>query len=213
MDLRYRPLIVKPSLRKADRQVKHTYLSTSNFLHIYNFAVALHARYIYGGKEDKAKQEIMEQEFNDLSLEYKISNINQVRSFDRYLNAIDCFYTDQPVDFDMLTEFTQKMINAFAPMEHERWVRDHQIMGWTAGNLYETLPVDVTETDEKTERRNLRERMRMHKLTLPPGADEEAILRHYETLPREVQELDSLPFNSMLKLLKKYDGVRIYKLK
>ena len=34
-------------------------------------------------------------------------NINQVRCFDTYLNAIDCFYTDKPVDFDMLPEFSE----------------------------------------------------------------------------------------------------------
>ena len=214
VDLRHCPLTVKASMRRTDRRVKHTYLSSSNFLHIYHFAVALHSRYMYQGKEKKASQAEMEREFNSLSLEYKISNINQVRSFDKYLNEIDCFYTDSPVDFDMLAEFTPEMTDAFAPMEHERWVRDHQIMGWMPGNLYETLPVtDADGKDEKTARKNLRERMRMHKLTLSPEASEEEILQHYHTLPQEVQELDSLPFNSMLKLLKLYDGVRIYKLR
>ena len=44
----------------------------------------------------------MEKEFSALSLEYKLSNINQVKSFSRYLNAIHCFYTDRQVDFDRL---------------------------------------------------------------------------------------------------------------
>ena len=213
VDLSRCPLTVKPSLREPDRRVKHTYLSTSSFLHIYNFAVALHARYVYQGKEDKVSQKEMEDEFNSLSLEYKISNINQVRSFDMYLNAIDCFYTDRPVDFDMLPEFTPEMIEKFAPMEHERWVLDHQIMGWTAGNDYETVKLDGEYPDEKAERSNLRERMRRHKLTMDAGVDEEAIRKHYHTLSKDVQQLDSLPFNSLLKLLKKYDGVRIYRLK
>ena len=155
----------------------------------------------------------MENAFNSISLEYKLSNINQVRSFDMYLNAIDCFYTDRPVDFDMIEKFTDEMIAAFAPMEHERWVKDHQAMGWTAGNDYETLPLEDGVKDEKTERKNLRERMRKHKLMLDAGADEEAIRKHYESLPPVEQEKDSLPFNTMLKLLKKYDGVRIYKLR
>ena len=213
VDLRNCPLTVKPSMRRVNHRVKHTYLSDSNFLHIYYFAVALHSRYMYPGKGKKISQAEMESVFNSLSLEYKISNFNQVRCFDMYLNAIDCFYTDRPVDFDMLSEFTPEMINAFAPMEHERWVRDHQAMGWTVGDLYETLPVDTDRTDEKTARKNLRECIRMHKLTLPPHTDEETVLNHYFTLPKDVQEKDSLPFNSMLKLLKLYDGVRIYKLR
>ena len=213
VDLRHCPLTVKSSMRRANHRVKHTFLSTSNFLHIYNFAVALHARYVFQGKEKKATQEEMEREFNRLSLEYKLSNINQVRSFDTYLNAIDCFYTDRPVDFDMLTEFTDEMVQRFAPLEHERWVTDHQNMGWTAGNEYETLPLAPGVKDEKKERKDLRERMRMHKLTLNADADEETIRKHYESLPPVEQEKDSLPFNSMLKLLKKYDGVRIYRLR
>ena len=129
-----------------------------------------------------------------------------------YLNAIDCFYTDRPVDFDMLTGFTDEMIMAFAPMEHERWIKDHQIMGWTAGDDYETLPLPPDIKDNETERANLRERMRKHKLMLDIGSDEETIRKHYESLPPVEQEKDSLPFNTLLKLLKKYDGVRIYKL-
>ena len=213
VNLKNCPLTVKLSMCKADHRVKHTYLSDSSFLHIHNFAVALHSRYAFQGKEKKATPEEMENAFNSISLEYKLSNINQVRSFDMYLNAIDCFYTDRPVDFDMIEKFTDEMIAAFAPMEHERWVKDHQAMGWTAGNDYETLPLEDGVKDEKTERKNLRERMRKHKLMLDAGADEEAIRKHYESLPPVEQEKDSLPFNTLLKLLKKYDGVRIYKLR
>ncbi len=203
------PLTVTQSLRKADHEVKHTYLSTSNFLHIYNFAVSIHNRYLHDGEEKETPTDVMEKEFNSLSLEYKLSNINQVRSFDRYLNAIDCFYTDQPVNYEMLTEFTPKMVEKFAPMEHERWVRDHQRMGWTVGDAYEKL---LSEAPKK-EQDDLREQLRMHKLTMNCGATEAAIRRHYRQLPPREQGKDTKPFNSMLKLLKKYDGVRIYKLK
>ena len=213
VDLGHCPLAVKPSLRKADRRVKHTYLSESSFLHIYNFAVALHARYLYNGKEEKIRQEVLVEQFNNLSLEYKILNINQVRCFDTYLNAIDCFYTDKPVDFDMLPEFSERMVAKFAPMEHVNWVLDHQAKGWHAGNDYEKVPLGKDVQDEAAERKNLRERMRMHKLTMDIGADEEAIKRHYRRLPKADKEKDFLPFNSMLKLLKKFDGVRIYKLR
>ena len=43
--------------------------------------------------------------------------------------------------------------------------------------------------------------------------DENEIHIHYDQLSPEEQGKDWKPFNSMLKLLKKYDGVRIYKLK
>ena len=206
------PLYVDSDLRPVDRKVKHTYLSTSNFLHIYDFAVALNARYNYMGKEDEVEVPQLEKEFNALSLEYKLLNINQVRSFARYLNVIDCFYTDKPVDYDMLKAFTPEMIDVFAPMEHVRWVRDHQLSGWRAGDEYETLPLPEVPENEKAARRALREQLRRHKLTLNTDASEEEILAHYDTLSPEDQGKDWLPFNSMLKLLRKYDGLRIYQL-
>ena len=59
----------------------------------------------------------MEKDFSALSLEYKLANINQVKSFSRYLNDIHCFYTDRQVDFDMLEEFTPEQIQRIAPRE------------------------------------------------------------------------------------------------
>ena len=212
VDLTGFPLYVDSDLRPVDRKVKHTYLSTSSFLHIYDFAVALNARYNYMGKEDEVEVPQLEKEFNALSLEYKLLNINQVRSFARYLNVIDCFYTDKPVDYDMLKAFTPEMIDVFAPMEHVRWVRDHQLSGWRAGDEYETLPLPEIPENEKAARRALREQLRRHKLTLNTDASEEEILAHYDTLSPEDQGKDWLPFNSMLKLLRKYDGLRIYQL-
>ena len=209
VDLEKCPLTVSCMTRKADYREKHTYLSTSNFLHIYNFAVALHSRYLYRGRTGSVSPEKMEQDFNSLSLEYKISNINQVRAFDRHLNAIGCFYTDQPVDYEMLGRFTPEMAEAIAPLEHLRWVRDHEMMGWSAGDRYETL---IPGADDSV-KADLREQLRMHWNTLPPGSSDEKILKHYSTLPPEVQGKDSLPFNTLLRLLKKYDGVRIYRLK
>ena len=212
VDLTGFPLYVDSDLRPVDRKVKHTYLSSSSFLHIYDFAVALNARYNYQGREEAVDVDQLEKEFNALSLEYKLLNINQVRVFARYLNAIDCFYTDKPVDYDILKSFTAQMTDVFAPMEHARWVRDHQLAGWRSGDEYETLPLSVSKEDEKTVRRALREQFRRHKLTLDSDASEEEILAHYETLSAEDQGKDWLPFNSMLKLLRKYDGLRIYQL-
>ncbi len=209
VNLEHCPLTVSCSTRRVNRREKHTYLSTSNFLHIYNFAVALHNRYLYGGREESASREQMEKDFNSLSLEYKISNIDQVRAFARYLNEIDCFYTDQPVDFEMLASFTREMTDVIAPLEHLRWVREHDAMGWSAGAAYEKLVPGA----DRSAAADLREQLRMHKHTMPRGSGDEAVMEHYRTLPPAVQGLDILPYNTMLRLLKKYDGVRIYRLK
>ncbi len=210
------PLTVVPSTTTVDRKSKHTYLSSSNFLHLYDFAVALNARYSYQGKERDVPTEVLEQAFEELSLEYQLSNINQAKSFGRYLDALDCFYTDRPVDYRMVTRFTDEQIAVFAPMEHERWIREHISMGWKSGDLYETaeLPKGMLSQygDEKTARKALREQLRMHKLAMDGKPSKEAICAHYEELPLEEKKKDYEPFNSMLKLIKKFDGLRIYML-
>ena len=210
------PLTVVPDTRKADRRSKHTYLSTSSFLHLYDFAIALNSRYSYQGREKEIPAETLEKEFEALSLEYQLSNLNQAKSFSRYLDALGCFYTDRPVDYRMISAFTEEQAAVIAPMEHERWVREHISMGWQRGDLYETaaLPPELTERfgSEKAARKALRELWRMHKLTMDGDPTEAEVFAHYETLPEEEKEKDSAPFNSMLKLVRKYEGLRIYAL-
>lgn len=210
------PLTVVPSTAEVDRRSKHTYLSSSNFLHLYDFAVALNARYSYQGKEADVPTEELEHAFEELSLEYQLSNINQAKSFSRYLDALGCFYTDRPVDYEMITSFTREQMEVFAPMEHERWIREHISMGWTSGDLYEAVPLPDEMLrrygDEKTARKALREQLRMHKLAMDGNPKQEEIFAHYAVLPLEEREKDYEPFNSMLKLIKKFDGLRIYRL-
>jgi len=100
--------------------------------------------------------------------------------------------------------------------EHERWIREHISMGWISGDVYETasLPEELLNRygDEKTARKALREQLRMHKLAMDGNPKEAEIFAHYAALPLEEREKDYEPFNSMLKLIKKFDGLRIYKL-
>ena len=207
VDLGRYPLFITAFLRTADRKSKHTYLSGSSFLHMYDFAVAINGRYRYEGREQEISVEQLERDFDTMSLEYQLSNINQVKSFSKYLNAIGCFYTDRPVDFEMLRAFTPEQTAVFAPMEHARWVRAHRAMGWTAGSLYETVT-----TDDEPNRYALREQMRQHKLCMNGDFGEMEIARHYLNLSEKDQGKDWKPFNSMLKLIRKFDGLRIYKL-
>ncbi len=210
------PLTVVPSTAQVDRKSKHTYISSSNFLHLYDFAVALNARYSYQGRESAVPTEELEHAFEELSLEYQLSNINQAKSFSRYLDALGCFYTDRPVDYEMITRFTEEQIAIFAPMEHERWIREHISMGWISGDLYETaeIPKEMIGQygDERSARKALREQLRMHKLAMDGRPSQAEVFAHYEALPLEEREKDYEPFNSMLKLIRKFDGLRIYRL-
>lgn len=202
------PLTVKPVVRERDQKRKRTYLSDSSFLHLYDFALALHARNL----PPDTSQEQMEEEFNALSLEYQLSTINRARYFARYLDAIHCFYTDKPVGYSMVTRFGPRDDAVFAPMEHERWIREHQAMGWRYGTEYETLPLNVPKNEEKASRAALRERLRCHKLMMDGKLTHEEIRAHYNRLAAADQGKDWKPFNNLLLLLRKFDGVRIYRL-
>lgn len=208
VDISSIPLTVVPELRRMNRENKRTYLSGSNFLHFYDFAVALHARSMPG----KPTREEMEAKFNACSLEYRLSTLGRTRHFASYLNAISCFYTDRLVDFDLVTHFGAKDAAIFAPMEHERWVREHQAMGWRYGNEYETLPLDVPAEEEKAARAALREQLRCHKLCMDGKLNHEEIRAHYQRLPKAYQGKDWKPFNKLLELLKTLDGSKIYRL-
>lgn len=211
------PLTIRTSVKKLDRQVKHTYLSNSNFLHLYDFAVTLNARYNYQGREQEIEADQLVEEFDRLSLEYQLSNINQAKSFSRYLDAIGCFFTDRPVDYDMVRAFNREQTDIIGAMEHERWVREHVDQGWISGDLYEKadMPAEtsaLSREDEKALRKAWREQLRMHKLAMDGDPASEEIRDHYDLLPEEDKGKDYEPFNSMLKLVRKFDGLRIYQL-
>ena len=90
------------------------------------------------------------------------------------------------------------------------------MMGWLYGNDDETVELpgitDQDSSEAKEMRGTLREQMRCHKLTMDGAITTEDIYEHYLGLSEEDQGKDWKPFNSMLKLLKKFDGIRIYKL-
>ena len=192
-------LNVDVGLEKAKHNGKKLFLSESNFINLYNFAVALNGRYSHQGQENSSEVVgELEDEFASLSLEYKLFNIGQAKAFAAYLNAIDCFYTDKPVDFEIVKEFTEEDMKIIGPMEHGRWLREHKNMGWRYGNNYSS----------KAER----EQMRVHNCMMDEELTDENILKHYQELPEEEKGKDYLPMNSMLQLLKHYEGVRIYRL-
>ena len=205
------PITVVCDIAPVNRGSKHIYLSDSSFLHMHDFAVVLNARYAHEGDVDEVEKSTMEKEFSALSLEYKLSNLNQVKNFSRYLNAIHCFYTDRQVDFDMVEEFSPEEIERIAPMERERWVREHQSMGWSCDDFYEHVPVPP-DTCEKEYRAAIREQTRCHAMAMDGEVTKEEIFRHYRNCLHESEkEKDFEPFNCMLRLIRRFDGLRIYR--
>ena len=189
LDLKEIKLEVDVRLQPADFTGKQAHLSNSNFMHLYDFAVALNAQYNALGENDEAMMESFEQ----LSLEYKLSNILQAKEFEEHLDSIGCFYTDKSVAYPMINEFSDSDLVSLGVREHSRWEKEKHNMCW--------LPAG--EVKEVVKDKALREQTRMHY---------DLDIRFID-LPKEEQVKDMKPLNTMLQKLKEFDGLRIYKLK
>lgn len=184
-----------------------------SFRHLYDFAAALSAQY----RDECAGDEQAQRAFEELSLEHQLACIHRVESFGRYLRTIGCFCTDKPVNDEPLRFFTPEQAAVLGSMEHERWVREHISMGWSAGDLYRTAPLPANErflgdSSGYAYRRAYREQLRMHRYAMNGDPSFEEIREHYLSLPADEQGKDWEPFNNLLDLIRKYDGLRIYQL-
>ncbi len=202
---------------ERDGKNKETILSGSSFIHLYNFAAALNGRWKIAdewGKADAGKREALlnekrkdfEEAFAELSLEYKLFNICQVKSFGKYLDRIGCFYADRPVDYEILDAFSAEDMAKIGPMEHGSWLREHYDMGWKY-------------TADENISKDRRELLRVHCDMVPHELmgdgqviTDEIVMKNYDRLNKREQDKDIEPMNAMLLLLRMYDGLRIYKL-
>ncbi|MCR5830271.1 MAG: hypothetical protein K6F93_08015 [Lachnospiraceae bacterium] len=215
VDLTEIKLDVKADFTERSTTNHQRYLSDSNYLNLYNFAIVLNGR--WGSIEDwkKARSEGKEEQFlqdptlieqfgerfKDLSLEYKLSNINQAKAFSRYLDVIGCFYTDKIVDYEFLEEFSQDELVKIGRLEHHRWLQEHVNMGWTYG------------TPDKDKRELERRHKDMIEGFTGFEVSQEAASKHYDDeLDVETQDKDTDPMECMLVMLRVYDGLRIYRL-
>lgn len=219
---------ISTDLRKNEH-TKDSFLSTGSFVNLYNFAIVLNGRYncLYKNENEEwagewaeykngritfeqflsGKDISFEKDFCKLSLEYKLSNINQAKSFDKYLNTIGCFYSDKEYDFDMVESFSTEEVLKIGPMEHKRWLQEHYEMGWTFGE-------EKKDYNGKFERENFRCHKDMiagFEYTGEPVTDSQAE-ENFKNLGKEEQEKDVEPMECMLALLKVYDGLRVYRL-
>lgn len=213
VDLSEIHLNVETGLAEHIHSGNRSYLSNSNFINLYKFAIILNGRWgndgwkrakLAGQEElylsDSKVEEECAKGFKNLSLEYKLSNINQAKAFAKYLNMIGCFYTDKAVDFEQVDRFTDAELISIGKAEHQRWLQEHYDMGWTYGK---------PEKDK-------RDFERKHWDMIPDfsGFDvsDEAAEQNYIRLDKAEQDKDTDPMECMLAMLKMYDGLRIYRL-
>lgn len=182
---------------EAAAQIKEkktgTYLSDTKFLNLYDFALALNARYDAGlGADEMAAgglstlQASMALSFDQLSLEFKLSNIAQAKGFARHLEELGCFYTDRAVDYPVLTDFAAGELETLARLEHQRWQEEKEEMGWQYGTGYQ-------DRRERALTRRHKDMVDFSRLT-----------------PEDIAK-DAQPMRYMIRLLNLFEGLRIYR--
>ncbi len=213
------PLRVRIEVRKRAYSQSAAYLSESSYIHLFSFALVLNGVWSMLGDWKAAKDAGREEvfisgeenrarfwdDFNTLSLEYKLSNINQAKGFAGYMDAIGCFFTDKAVDFEMVDRFTEAELQVIGRAEHRRWLQDHYDMGWLNGPYGNRDPQ--------------REQLRLH-MDMIPGLEEapETVSaamadENYLRIGKAEQEKDTAPMECMLAMLRMFDGLRIYRLR
>lgn len=213
------PIRIRYETARAAHQKNPAYLSESSYIHLYSFALVLNG--VWGSVDEWRAQKAAGQEeryvsnaenqarfwreFDRLSLEYKLSNINQAKSFAKYMDAINCIFTDKDVDLDMVRRFTPEELLKIGPMEHRRWLQEHLDMGWSYGEFGGRDP--------------RRELVRQH-MDMIPGLDPAVCEisaaqaeENYLRIGKAEQEKDTEPMECMLAMLRVFDGLRIYRLR
>ncbi|MGN0807851.1 MAG: RyR domain-containing protein [Candidatus Coproplasma sp.] len=179
-------LTVRTREEKKQKKTKVT-ISSENFINLCDFAYAIHKSYrrIYGGVD-----------FDELSLDFRLSNIEQAKSYSDKLELINCFYSDRELDYPVVKRFTKDAeeqngdarddMGFLAREEHLRWVREKLQSGWKYGTDYKTKQ----ERDAK----------KIHKDIIP-----------FDFLPEDEKQKDELMIKNMVPYLYHFGhGVRIY---
>ena len=195
---------------ERNRRFRNSYLSESSFIHLYKFAVLVH-KMNHLDEYESGQEDVLESEFEKLSLEYKILHVSRTKKFAKILGEIGCFYTDRPMDLEIVRSFGNELDDTMGPIEHERWLWEHWITGWRHA------PGEVLEKAAKDcglEYGIVREMTKLHPDMLEGDqySGEEG-RKHYETLSQETKNKDTEPLVNLLKVLVREDGVKVYRLR
>lgn len=177
-------LTVTHGLKARDKKV-YDYFSDNRFIDLCKLAEAINISYNSDCKAAKIT-DYMKGKFDELTLEYQLSNIAQAKHYVRHLEKIHCFFSDRPYDYPVVQAFTEEELATLAVDEHIRWVNEKVEMGWSYGTDYK----DRAEREQK----------RINKDIVP-----------YDELACSEQYKDRTPINNMVKHLAAH-GIKIYRM-
>ncbi|MBQ9142127.1 MAG: hypothetical protein IJX63_10100 [Lachnospiraceae bacterium] len=199
---------------KPNNRYRNSQLSTSNFIHMYKFAILVHKmNHLEAGQLlDKSRMEQMEDDFEKLSLEYKINHISRTKKFSKILSKVGCFYSDKPMDCEVVTEFGSELNETMGPIEHERWCWEHWVLGWRY------IPQSEWEDVKKKYLEDaaiIRECTKRHyaMFRVEGKYEKQAGLVHFQELSESNKEKDTRSICNLLKVLAREDGVKVYRLR
>ena len=176
--------------RKKENKAGVT-VADKSFSDLYELAKLIHVSYNEHCKDFTGSR--VDEDFAKLRLEFKVSNIEQAKSYSEKLALIDCFYSSKDFDYPVVTDINNLVYGGYADnreflcrVEHVRWVKEKLALGWKYGTDY-----------ANTEERN---RKKIHKCIVP-----------YEQLSDEEKSKDALMIDGIFTQLSKLDGnVKIY---
>ena len=186
------PLKISVKTKEQKKQRKSfLYASDDSFINLCDLAKAIHISYNDHCKSMPGSR--IDEDFGKLPLEFKVSNIEQAKSYAGKLELINCFYSGKDLDYPVVEDFKRNVVSDFADNlgflcreEHVRWVREKLAMGWKYGTDYK----NVTERNAK----------KIHKSIVP-----------YELLSDDEKSKDALLVNNIISLLQKFQSnIKIY---
>ncbi|MDE7439578.1 MAG: hypothetical protein K2N23_03630 [Clostridia bacterium] len=176
--------------KKKNKRTK-IYASEDSFINLCDFAKAIHASYDEHCRVNNISH--INSDFASLPLEFKVSNIEQAKSYAYKLELINCFYSSKDLDYPIVDDFNNPEIGVgpdnlsfLCREEHTRWVKEKLKSGWCYG-------VDYTDNEERNAKK-------IHKDIVP-----------YEVLTKEEQSKDALMVNNIIPLLRRLgNNIKIY---
>ncbi len=180
------------AVQRNKKRRTRLFASDNCFINLCDFAVAINAGYNRLCRS-RSKYDLIN-EFGDLSLEFKMSNINQAKSYAEKLELVNCFYSGKDLDYPVVNNLRDNNYGVegsdnfgfLCREEHVRWVKEKLEMGWRYGNDYKT-----------NAERNSR---KVHRCLVP-----------YEELDDEDRDKDAVMIENIIPLLRKFgNNTRIY---
>ena len=177
---------------KKKNKKTNLYASDNNFINLCDFAKAIHISYLDYCQDLDAVH--INESFDNLPLEFKVSNIEQAKSYAYKLELINCFYSSKDLDYPVIEDFTSQTVGTagsdnlgfLCREEHVRWVKEKLNMGWRYGTDY-----------SNAKERNAK---KIHRDIVP-----------FEVLGANEQKKDEIMVNNIIPLLRKFgNNIRIY---